>query len=111
MVIPAQPEDESTPRSQLQASDEEGGGAEHAIQREEGQVAGGGGDALEEGGGGAAEAGGGGRGDGGGGAACPHGEAADRQLEAISLGVEAGRAGGVDQVVAVADVGEERRHR
>src|SRR6202040_1511668 len=90
------------------AGDEEGGGAEHAVQGEEGEVAGDGGYALEEGGGGAAEAR---AGDRGGGAACLHREAADRQLEALSLGIEAGGAGGVDQVVAMADVGEERRHR
>src|SRR4029077_8329475 len=87
---------------------EESGGAEHAVQWKEGEVAGRGGDALEEGSRGAAEAG---AGDRGGGAPGLHREAADRERKAIAFGVEAGRTGGFDQVVAAADVGEEGRDR
>src|ERR1700694_3490718 len=70
--------DESRSRPELQAGDEQGGGAEHAVEGQEGEVAGGGGDAFEKGRRGAAEPG---AGDRGGGAACLDREAADRQVE------------------------------
>src|SRR6202035_5143635 len=87
-----------------QTGDEEGGGADHAVEGVKGEITADAGDAAQEVAHAAAQPGGG---DGRAGPPGADGEAADRQREAVALEVDERAAGGVDQIGAAADGAQE----